>query len=192
MANLKLKNILLTGFFFVGLVLGILFVDLWGETYLGGSTFLEQQMLPTIRATTFDSRSLLFYLCKDRIAGFLLFWLLGCTAFGWITQLFLFGWTGFAAGAFMSMFLVQMGLVGVLIFLAMLLPQWILYAVSMWLMAGAIFARGRKNVMTESWGNKEKQYVKQMLLSGMYLVLGMILESTVNPLLLKITINYFF
>lgn len=195
MTNPKLKNILLTCFFFGGLVLGILFVDLWGDTYLGGSAFLEQKMLPTIRETTFDSRSLLFYLCKDRVASFLLFWLFGYTAFGWITQLFLFGWTGFAAGAFMSMFLVQMGLGGVLVFLAMLLPQWFFYAASMWLMAEAVFARGGKNRIMESRAalkEKEKQYVKRILLSGMFLALGMVLESTVNPLFLKFTINYFF
>lgn len=192
--NPKLKTILLTGFFFSGLLLGILFVDLWGDTYLGGSKFLENEMLPTIRQTTFDARSLFFYLCKDRTAGFLLFWLLGYTAFGWITQLLLFAWIGFAGGAFMSLFVVNMGLAGVLIFLAMLLPQWIFYAVSLWVMAGAVFARGLDRKVMDPWGKirgKEKQYVKTILLSGAFLVLGMVLESTVNPFLLKFAINYF-
>lgn len=195
MKDYKLRNILLTGFFFSGFLLGILFVNLWGETYLGGGAFLEQEVLTTIRQTTFDARSLFFYLLKERLSGFVLFWLLGYTVVGIAAYLLLIGWVGFAAGMFMSLFVVQMNLSGILVFLAMLLPQWIFYAAALWISAAAVFERGQqKNTGRPADGGwkKEKTYAKSMLLAGTLVLLALVLESGVNPLFLKFVINYFF
>lgn len=188
------REILISGVFFAGFLLGILFVNLWGNTYLKDYHFLDEDTLTMIRQTQVDARSLFFYVLLSRGKCFALFWLLGYTILGIPAVLLLLGWLGFSTGVFGCLSVIHLHLVGVLFYLAALLPQVCFYAPMVWMAAGAVYDRGvirfQKKNFLES-GRKEKSYTRTMLLCLALLLPGAALESCVNPWLLKQTVEYF-
>ncbi len=195
MGKQRVRETLITGIFFAGFLLGIFFVDLWGDTYLRDCSFLNRETLQMIRQTQIDARAFFRFLLCSRGKVFLLFWLLGYTAAGILAALPMLGWLGFSAGMFGCLCVNQMGPVGVLFYLAALLPQMLFYAPMVWIAANAVydrsitfFYRKRAAVLLPE---RRQSYTKTMFLCLALLLAGAVLESCANPWLLKQTIAYF-
>lgn len=196
MKKRSVREMLIGGIFFAGFLIGILFVNLWGNTYLKDSGFLGEAALETIRRTEVDARSLFLYVLEARGKCCLLIWLLGYTAAGIPVMLLAIAWLGFLAGALGGLFVIRMGMAGVLLFLAALLPQAVLYAPMVWIGALHIYDCGvsrfcRKAAAGRLWETGRKQGMRTLLLCLALLLGGAILESCCNPWLLKQTVQYF-
>lgn len=191
----NLKELAIAGLFFTGFLLGILFVNLWGNTYLKENQILNESTLFSIKNTEIDQQALFIHILLQRGKAFLLLGLLGHTAVGIPVLAVSLGWIGFAAGMFLSVFVIRMRLLGILLFLASVLPQAFVYAPLIWMMAEAIMERGirrfRSRKAVEAW-NGEKPYMQTMGLCAALLLVGILLESSAGPWLLKQAVNYFF
>lgn len=195
MKKYKVREILVVALFFLGFVGGLLFINLWGTLYLDNAGFLNEETLIQAQQTQIDTQSLFFYVLMTRGKWFLFFWLLGYTVAG-IPLMFLFlGCLGFLAGVLVSIFVSRLQLLGILIFLSVILPQALLYAPAVWITAGAVYDRGimrfKKQIAEDGWQN-EKNYIRSIAAALAFLIAGAVLESCVNPLLLKQILKYFF
>lgn len=191
----NLKDLAIAGIFFLGFLLGILFVNLWGNTYLKENEILNESVLLSIKNTEIDRQALFIRILLQRGKVLLLLGLLGATAVGIPVLAVFLCWIGFAAGMFLSIFVIRMRLMGILLFLASILPQALIYAPLVWMMAEAVMERGirrfRSRKAVEAW-NGEKSYMQAMALCAALLLVGALLESSAGPWLLKQAVNYFF
>ncbi len=191
----SVRDLLISGIFFAGFLCGILFVTLWGDTYLRDCDVLNMDSLQMICRTEVDARALFFYVLSARGKCCLLFWLLGYTAAGIPAMLFALGCLGFSAGVFGCLAVIHLHMTGVLFFLAALLPQAILYAPMIWIAAGSIYDRGirrfQKGRYQESLYRPDNGARRTFLCLALFLA-GAFLESCANPWVLKKTVTYFF
>ncbi len=189
------KELVIAGIFFLGFLLGILFVNLWGNTYLKENDILNESMLTSLKNTEIDKQALFVHILLLRGKAFLILALLGHTAVGIPVLAAALCWGGFAAGMFLSIFVIRMNLLGILLFLASILPQAFVYVPLVWMMAQAILERGirrfRSRKVLEAWG-EEKPYMQTMGLCVALLLVGALLESSAGPWLLQQAVNYFF
>ena len=189
-----LKELAIAGLFFLGFLLGILFVNLWGNTYLKENELLNEQTLLSIKNTEIDRQALFIRILMQRGKAFLLLVLLGHTAVGIPVLAASLCWIGFAAGMFLSIFVIRMRLMGILLFLASIMPQSFVYAPLIWMMAEAVMERGiarfRSRRVLEEWSG-EKSFMQTMGFCAALLLVGVLLESSVGLWLLKQAVTYF-
>ncbi|EET60247.1 membrane protein [Marvinbryantia formatexigens DSM 14469] len=189
------KDLVIAGIFFLGFLAGSLFVNLWGNTYLKENEILNESTLLSIKNTEIDQQALFFHILLQRGKVFLFLGLIGCTAAGIPVVLAALGWIGFAAGMFLGIFVVRMHMLGILLFLASILPQAFVYAPLIWILAKAVMERGidrfRGRKRPELYTG-EKTYLRDMCLCAALFLVGVLLESSAGPWLLKQAVKYFF
>ncbi|MDO4343677.1 MAG: stage II sporulation protein M [Eubacteriales bacterium] len=194
MKKYSVKEILLTAAFFGGFLAGILFTDLWGNTYLKENTFLSPENLVRVARQEIDTQALFFYLLKHRGKCALLLWLLGYTVVGIPAALLALVWIGCSAGVFLSLFVVHMHLMGVLMFLAAVLPQALFYGPMVWLLVLDVYdrcaARYKSRRLSAELFRDSSGAKRFALLLALFLA-GVVLESSINPWLLTQAVNYF-
>lgn len=185
----------MTVLFFAGFLGGIAFIYLCGDTYLKESHVLGEESLRMAANAQIDARALFVRLFLLRGKWLLLLWLLGYTVAALPALLIALAWLGFSMGAFISLFVIRMRLMGVLLFLASVLPQILLYAPLVWILGRAVYEKGMERFRKgEVFGSRrtERDYMRTAAVCLAILLLGLALESSVNPLLLRAVVNYFF
>lgn len=189
------KEILFTVFFFGGFILGILFVNLWGDTYFRENPVFGRESFLTVGNAQVDANAFFLYLLGLRGREYLLVWLVGYTIAGLPVMMLALCWLGFAAGVLLTMAVVQMHMAGILVFLTSILPQVIIYVPLVLMLAGGIYekrtVRFKERFALGDWKN-EKGYIFLMLTGLPMVVLGAALESYANLWLVRQVINYFF
>lgn len=190
----RIKNLCLLAAFWVGFFLGILFINLWGDTYFRETSVLGRDTLIRISEASLDTRSFFFYLLKMREQALLLIWLLGYTIVGTVSVLILLGWFGFSAGVLLTTAVLKLRLTGILMFFLLIFPQICFYVPAVRMLCDGIWERGKgriKNRKTfQEWGS-EKEYIFLLFLSAACVMAGAALESFVNPPLIRWAIKYF-
>lgn len=174
MRNFKRKEVWLLLFFGGGFLLGILFINLWGDTYFKETAIFGMENLNALAEVSLDTDAFFPYLIKLRGKEMLWLWMAGYTAFGVPALLLVLGWLGMSAGVVFTSVIVQMGMTGILLFLALILPQAFLYVPAVWLLAEGIWER-----------ESEKQYIFLLLSVVVCVVAGAALESYGNPVLFR-------
>ena len=190
----RAKNICLLAAFWLGFFLGILFINLWGDTYFRETSVLGRETLQKISESKLDTRSFFFYLLKMREQALLLIWLLGYTIVGTAVVLTGLCWVGFAAGVLLTMAVLQLRLTGILLFFFLIFPQVCFYVPAIRMLADGIWERGKgriKNRRTFQEWSSEKEYIFLLFLSAACVMAGSALESCVNPPLIRWAIKYF-
>ncbi|MDO5538458.1 MAG: stage II sporulation protein M [Eubacteriales bacterium] len=195
MRKQKIKEMLFWGFLFTGFAAGVLFVNLWGNTYLGDISIFGPEQMKTVAGLETDPGELFRYLVFERAKGILLLWLLGYTVAGIPAALFTFGWLGAAAGILLSTCIIEMRLAGIIVFLTALLPQWLVYMPMIWMLCTQIYDKGivryQKGRYFDNW-EKEKQYLSILLLTAALLAAGAVLETFASPWLMRQVVNFFY
>ena len=190
----RIKNLCLLSAFWMGFFLGILFVNLWGDTYFRETSVMGRDTLIRISESQLDARSFFFYLLKMREQALLLIWLLGYTIVGITSVLIGLCWLGVSAGVLLTMAVFQLRLTGILLFFFLIFPQICFYVPAIRMIADGIWERGKgrlRNRRTfQEWGS-EKEYIFLLFLSAACVMAGTALESFVNPPLIRWAIKYF-
>lgn len=195
MGKRKIKEMLFWGFLFVGLIFGILFVNMWGNTYLSKEELYGIKQMKCVAEMEAEPKALFRYLILERGKPILLLWLLGYTAAGIPAALLALGWLGAAAGVLLGTCIIRMRLAGIAVFATAVLPQWICYMPMMWFLCDKIYEKGvlryKKGQYFDDW-KMEKQYISVLLMGAALLAAGALLESFGNPWLVRQTVKYFF
>ncbi len=162
-----------------GLILGSLFTNFIYQDYLayGGQVqylvFHNQKLYSA-------SMSLFFYILFKRVKQYAMIYLAGYLLKPWI---FLYGFTfsmAFFLGSMLSLQIIQMGMRGLFLVLLSLFPQFILYGMSLILLIKRNFQEEKKEEMLyETSSSFLLRY--SILFEIIFMILGCILESFINP-----------
>ncbi|MFP3154581.1 stage II sporulation protein M [Lachnospiraceae bacterium ZAX-1] len=184
--GMKYIRLLFLGCFIVGIICA----NLLGKEKLDSFGILNEYFIEKFKYTTIRQESLFYYILEARLPIMALLLLLVFTVFGIVFGMLFIGWQGFAAGFLISVALIKYGLKGLLLVGGAAFPQYIIYIpVYMIYLHLAVFTQKKIAASKEEGGSgRPKAYVAcfiaVVLILGAYII-GIFLESYVNPPLLK-------
>ena len=162
-----------------GLILGSLFTNFIYQDYLAYGEQVQYLVFHNQKLHS-ASMSLFFYILFKRVKQYAMIYLAGYLLKPWI---FLYGFTfsmAFFLGSMLSLQIIQMGMRGLFLVLLSLFPQFILYGMSLILLIKRNFQEEKKEEMLyETSSSFLLRY--SILFEIIFMILGCILESFVNP-----------
>lgn len=188
------KQVLL---FIVGICGGILLANLVKSELLSGTELLGENALLQVRHAVIDSKSLFLRLLGQRLGEAILLTLLSTTFLGVAAVWFYAFRYGLSLGLLLTMFLSGYGVKGILLLVAGMLPQMLVY-VPVWALLLALGERTCRRLYYLN-GNEGQAGLKRMGVhlsaqAGLLLfalAAGCWLEAYVNPYLLRLAVKFF-
>lgn len=186
-------------FFLLGICLGILFANLLGNRYIDKISLLSDYMLLKYQRMDLQQEKLFRYCLEARVLPMCYIWVFGLTMFAAVVGYLYVMWFGFTAGALLSIATMRFGAKGVLLCLCGVLPQYIIYVPLMLALLAVSSGTGmrlygRGGMRGTVYGGKRKligTYFLVFLLLLVVCIMGIFLESYVNPFLLKKILKIF-
>ena len=174
--------------FVVGIILGNFFLgNTGGETGVMSSYFLSK-----FEYLEINNSQLFFYVFSERMSIFLLLAVLGITGIGWLTVCGYILWIGCSIGCFLTICVMRLGFLGVGIGVISFLPQYMIYVPVYLLLFLAVRKIQENRILIKSEGKKRIfVYAGLILIGSLGMLLGIFLESYVNPYLLKKILAFF-
>lgn len=170
--------------FLVGIVVGNFLIPQTG----GEAGIMSAYFLNKFEYMKIESASLFTFILEKRMKIYIILVIGGVTSFGCLMAYGYTTWLGVSTGAFMSICILRMGMMGILVSLVSLLPQYLIYVPIYIFLIWRI--QENQQLFGNCTGKKEKQrvwvkYFIIMLVVGVVLLAGIFLESNVNPFLMK-------
>ncbi len=171
----------LLAFFLTGFVLGVIYIaalrNIENSNMLMNSYFFSKYQY-----MEYDARDLFKYIFKNRFGVVLLLWLTGMTVLG-NPAVFLFGfWFGFSMGLIWTMAVLKLGMAGILLCVISMFPHYLLYVPA--------FSFGLLRIYEmKSFRKPAKESVVAFLIMALLVLVGCLLESYINPVILKAMIG---
>lgn len=188
------KQVLL---FIVGICGGILLANLVKSELLSGTELLGENALLQVRHAVIDSKSLFLRLLGQRLGEAILLTLLSTTFLGVAAVWFYAFRYGLSLGLLLTMFLSGYGVKGILLLVAGMLPQMLVY-VPVWALLLALGERTCRRLYylngNEGLAGLKRMGVHLSAQAGLLLfalAAGCWLEAYVNPYLLRLAVKFF-
>ena len=169
--GLKTGNHTFLTFFCVGLIAGILVINMGKSILLGDGGMFDESTLYHLKYMTVDSNALFCYILRKRIIRFLGLAVLSTTYLGLAACMGAAFWYGLSAGAFLATLMLRYGIKGIL--LALLLWCQELFR--------GIYVRGEYSAADRGFLVKK---AGRLLVLMAVLVVGCMLEAYMNPFIL--------
>ncbi len=177
--------------FFAGFIIGMIVMNFGKSILLDGTGLLDEGTLRQLSGMTTDGSALFAFVLRKRIVGFVVLVVAATTYLGLAVCVIMTGWYGFAAGTFLAAGMLRYGFRGVLLVLASVMPQYLLYVPAVY---GLLLWCEKTYRMIYQKGIYQGKEIKAPVLSGrvllvlgifIVLVAGCALESFVNPSILQ-------
>ena len=183
--------------FIIGICGGILLANLVKSELLSGTELLGENALLQVRYAVIDSKSLFLRLLGQRLGEAILLMLLSTTFLGLAEVWFYAFRYGLSLGLLLTVLLAEHGIRGLLLLVAGLLPQMLVY-VPVWALLLALAERTCRRLYYLN-GNEGLAGLKRMGIhlsaqTGLLLFMlavGCWLEAYVNPYLLRLVVKIF-
>ena len=183
--------------FIIGICGGILLANLTKSELLSGTELLGENALLQVRHAVIDSKSLFLRLLVQRLGEAVLLILLSTTFLGLVAVWFYAFHYGLSLGLLLTTLLAGHGVKGLLLLVAGLLPQMLVY-VPVWALLLALAERTCRRLYYLN-GNEGLAGLKRMGIhlsaqTGLLLFMlavGCWLEAYVNPYLLRLVVKIF-
>lgn len=174
-----------TGLSYLSLFLIVFFLVLlgsilFGEEYIKYSKVLDKNSLQIWKLEGGESKALLLYVLKERLWVIPLMFLLATTYLAKMTGFVFVLWYGVSLGIVTGISLLRFGFVGIFLVLMAGMPHYLLYIP---IFIFVLRMNGRQRVVC-------RKFYLQLFLLELMVLIGCILESYVNPILLKKIINF--
>lgn len=184
------RNLLLC-IFSGGFLLGIVLTNVFGKSYVEEMGILSDYFIQRYKYVTIENLELFYYIFRRRAITMVAIWAMGFSALGvglvWICV----AWFGFSLGTLLTASVIRFGIRGVLFSVGAILPHYIVY-IPVWILLirkvyGTCLRIYYPLKVTESISRKKIyiEYVGVFILLFLVCVVGMLLESYVNPILFK-------
>ncbi len=179
--------------FLGGFLIGILSINIWRNTFFGEMDLLSAASLSRLKYLDINGNSFLAYILKERIGTLVILCLLATTYVGTVTIALYAAWMGMMAGIFLSVAAMRYGLRGIFLILAGVMPQYLLlvpaYIMLMnWCYQICTGLYYPHKVYEDGYGMKRQYYMKkivQLFVIVMVVIIGSMIESYVNPILIS-------
>lgn len=162
--------------FLIGFLLGIGLICLLAQKLFLSSGFLDRTFLSRMKYLDMNKNGLFLFSLQQRIgmAAFLV--LLSVAGAAGMGSFFLLVWSGMSAGAVLTIFSLRYGWKGIVLFLGSILPQSLLLVPGYLLLLDWCFKRLER---------------RKLLIPLAVVIMGCLLESYVNPYILKVVLKLF-
>lgn len=188
--------------FLFGFFIGVFLMNLWKNILITGTGFLDEEMLYQMKYTQIDVHKFFYYVLQKRLTLFAGLAVLATTYLGIVTTYGTFLWFGFASGMFMAAVSIRYGLKGILLLAAAFLPQYILYVPAFWLLLNwcyriccTMYFPARIYLEPEKQFRSKKSFFAthglQLLIIFLVVIIGILLESYVNPIFITKLLKIF-
>lgn len=175
-------------FFCAGLVAGIVIMNIGKSILLGDTGLFDENTLYQMKYMTLDSNALFSYVFRKRIGSLLILAVLSTTYLGLAVCMGAAVWYGMSAGTLLAALSIRYGIKGILLALACVLPQYLIYVPAMLALLSwcediyrGIYTRGELRTGDKTYMFKKLGYLAAILLAA---AVGCALEGYVNPYLL--------
>ena len=175
--------------FLAGVLLGIVIVNTGREVLVDKAGLLGEESLYHMKYMTIDTKALFWHVTGTRLKSVAIMAVLATTYLGLVVICAEAVWYGIATGIFAAASVLQYGIKGVLLAVTGIFPHYILYVpVMLWFLAWCeqmcrgiyfektAFLRNRKEIVLQ---------LLQLVVIVVVVIIGCVLESYVNPVLLK-------
>lgn len=181
------QNTFLT-FFSVGLIVGIVAMNVGRGIFLGEEGMFDESALYRMKYMTVDSNALFCFCLQKRVFRVLGLAVLSTTYLGLIACFGTAFWYGLSSGAFLSVLTLRYGIKGILLALISMFPQYLIYvplafALFLWCeeLFRGIYVRGEYSAADKGFLMKKAGRFAAILAA---LIFGCLLEGYINPYLL--------
>lgn len=180
--------------FGVGFLAGILTVNFYGRDYVNETGLLSQYFLKQYKYLEIDSAALFFYILEKKLKWLLLIWALGFTVVGVLCVGGYFTWFGYLGGVLLSIGVLKMGAMGIFFCVFAMLPQAI-FTIPLWIcFLNAVYRKASKQSnggTLKRFRHWDWSYLFILLCGTGVLLLGILTESYINPLFMKVILKFF-
>ena len=181
----KIRPIFFILFFVVlGFIIGVMWVTFRKENWFLSEGILNEKFIRNMEEMDIDRRALFFICLGEKMRSFVLLFILSFSVVNfWIISLF-FLISGIAVGSIIELLVIRYGMQGILMYLTMTIPHGLFYALG-FAVLGCWCLKQEQNGTTIQ--NKKIQKVrnlkncKALFFSFLFLVIGIFLESYLNP-----------
>lgn len=174
--------------FGVGLLAGIIIVNLGKGILLGDTGLFNEEILYHMKYMTVDCNALFCYIFRKRIVRLLILAVMATTYLGLVACVGISFWYGTSAGAFLTALALRYGLKGILLAVISVFPQYLCYIPAALLLLNwceelfrGIYMRGEFNAADKGLLIRK---VGRLALILAAVTGGCLLEGYVNPYLL--------
>ncbi len=174
MLRKNLEKRILLYVFLLGLFLGVLYTNLFSDTYSMTNGIFSPYFLSEYEKLQIDKSEFLLYLIKIRIKPLLVLLMLMVLDFRKTGTILVIAWFGFLTGVLSVTAVMQLGIKGILLCFIAILPQVLFYTFAYIVLFWSIFAWPKVH-----WDLPKILFV--VLMFG----LGILTEVYVNPIVLK-------
>ena len=169
--------------YLVGVLLGIILLQFVDKEYLYRYGFFSESTLERLRYMEINRRGLFFYCIRKRFFLAILLITFALTNLAPMVIAFFSAWVGFGTGAWITVASVRFGIAGPLLYIGIIMPQALAYFA-----AFLLYFRWSKEIHERQWSSFGK--IVQLLLILIVFLVGILLESYVNPIILKNFIKF--
>lgn len=171
-------------FYMAGVLLGIILLQFPDQEFLFRYGFFSESTIEQLRYMDVNGKGLFFYCLRKRGMIAVLLVIFALTNLAPVIAAVFAGWIGLGTGAWITVASIRYGIVGPLLYLAVIMPQALCY-----LPAFLLYIRWMIGFHLE----RERFIGKmaQLFIIFFLFLLGILLESYVNPVLLKNFIKFF-
>ncbi len=176
--------------FFLFFITGIVITLIWSKQ--GFSTFynLSAEEIENVKQTKWDVGSLLIQCVVKRLGIIILIFMASGTKFGKRVNDFYIIWFSLSMGVLMEDMILQFGIIGLFLVIIGIFPQYLFYIPAYLTLVKEFIIncniRGMKSLYPNRIGGRKIWFVIGVV------IIGILLESYVNPFILKKYINLFF
>lgn len=171
--------------FFLTFFVGIMWANLLGENSKNRFFMLNEYYIQQLKYMEIENTNLLLFILEKRIPVFILLILLSFTAAGILTQMVLVSYFGVSFGFLCVMAITNFGWKGLIYTAGFLFPHYIFYLI--WYLLFLKVLKNRKDGVHT--GKKESLGQTGILI--LIVVVGILLESYVNPMILQKILKVF-
>lgn len=186
--------------FLFGFFIGVFAMNIWKNQLLGTTGFLDEQMLYQMKYARIDTQLFWGYVLQKRLTLFALLAMFATTYLGLVVTYGVLTWFGFSFGMILTAACLRYGFKGLVLILAAFLPQYLVYVPAFWLLlhwcceiCATVYFPAR--VYGQNSYRSRKAFVAakciQLVLYLLVVIIGIFLESYVNPLFLQNLLKIF-
>lgn len=179
--------------FFGCFCLGIILVNVIAGEYLSEMGIFGDYFLNQFQSMEVNTQNLFSYVFEKRMLFLVVLFVLGFTSIGCICSYICIGWFGLSCGLLLSLAAREQGIMGIIICFIGVMPQFLIYVPFGYLFLRKLYNTSSQMHFQNTSGMFDKGYKRQVILSYFLVFLltaalyfaGVLLESYVNPIILK-------
>lgn len=180
-------------------LLGVVAMNLGNDIFLSDSGIFSTASMNRLKYIEIDSGSFFKYVLKHRMGEGVILIILSSTGIGLASLYACIVWQGMLAGMTITAATIRFGMKGLLLILGGIFPHQLLLIPAQIMLLGWCYENCSKGRLSEKYiapyyNNRKQKFLRQgiiLLWIGMVILIGCILESYVNPILVSDLIKIF-